>query len=159
MKVSSVLSLAEYDEWTQTCLPSKLPDLRNHDLRRRVGDSIYDYCVEPPRQRAGVHAEGNRATDLGGKNVLVSKHFYYFGNRPIQLPRHLSAIIHQTQGHKVSANDEYVQPFTRWIEGQNLTPNCLVGAPDLLDDIATRLYEHARVRRGCSIEDERVPEC
>lgn len=159
MEVSSAMSLAEYDVWARNHRPEKVPDLRNEDLRRRVGDSIYDFSSDPPNQRPGVHDKGNRETDLSGKKVLLSMNFYYFGNRPVPLPPHLQPIIHQTQGHKVNANDAHVAPFLEWLESQNFDRNCLVGAPDRLNEVAVQLSEHAKIRCGCSREDERAPIC
>jgi hypothetical protein len=159
MEVSSVMTLAEYDIWTQAYLPQKIPDVRDQDLRRRVGDSIYDFSSAPPNQRPGVHDRGNRETDLGGRNVLLSMNFHYFGSHPVPLPPHLQPIIHQTQGHKVNANDAHVVPFVQWLEDQQFERNCLVGNPDRLNEVAARLSDHANVRCGCSREDERAPIC
>lgn len=159
MEVSSVMTLAEYDEWTRNHLLEKIPDLQNQDLRRRVGDSIYNFSSGTPNQRPGVHDRGNQETDLGGKNVLLSMNFYYFGKHPVLLPPHLLPIIHQTQGHKVNANDAYVAPFLQWLEGQKLDRNCLFGTPDRLNEVAARLSDHAKIRCGCSVEDERTPVC
>ena len=159
MEVSSVMSLAEYDEWTRNHRREKIPDLQSQDLHRRVGDSIYDFSCNPANQRPSVHNEGNRETDLGGKNVLLSMNFYYFGNRPLPLPPHLQRIIHQTQGHKVNANAALVAPFLKWFKSQNFERNCLRGTPDRLGEVAALLLEHAKIRCGCSIDAEKAPLC
>jgi Putative glycolipid-binding len=57
----------EYDEWVQEYRPEKVPDPRNHDPRRWVGDAIYDFSEDPPKKRPGPHDESNRATDLGAE--------------------------------------------------------------------------------------------
>lgn len=159
MEVSSVMSLSEYDEWTRNHRPEKIPDLHSQDLRRRVGDSIYDFTCNPPNQRPSVHNEGNRETDLGGKNVLLSTNFFYFGNRPVSLPPQLHPIIHQTQGHKVNANATHVLPFLEWINSQNFDRNCLHGEPDRLGEVAALLSVHAKIRCSHSIDDEKTPTC
>lgn len=159
MEVSSVMTLAEYDEWTRNHFPEKIPDPTNQDLRRRVGDSIYSFSSETPNQIYGVHDKGNQETDLAGKNVLLSTNFYYFGNQPVALPPHLLPIVHQRPGHKVNANDAYVAPFLQWLDDQKLDRNYLFGTPDRLNEVAAQLSDHAKIRCGCSLEVERSPIC
>jgi len=156
MEVSDVKTMAEYDKWTRDTLPQKIPDVSNKDPRRRVGDSIYDYSFSPPKQREGVHVEANRKTDLAGEHVLLSTNFYYFGSQPAQLPESLRPIVHQTQGHKVKANEPYVIPFLDWLKGLRLTKNSLLGEPYMLRDVATYLAEGAGIRCQCAEEDEKI---
>ena len=66
----------------------KYPDWGNSDLRRRMGDSISS-LDHSPTVRASVHSEKERDHDLGGYNVLISDHFYYFGDRLFLLPPEL----------------------------------------------------------------------
>src|SRR5207249_2272715 len=73
--------------------------------------------------------------DLGGRNALLSKHFYYFGDHPVPLPAHLRPIMHQAQGHKSRTNAEYAAEFVEWIEGLGLKPNGLYGEPQLRREI------------------------
>jgi hypothetical protein len=129
MKVSRVLSLEDYDRWTKRTLPKKIPSLKSRDWRRKLGDSIYDYSGLRPKQRAGVHDKDNMNTDLRGKNVLVSKHFFYFGDNAKLLPFSLRAIAQQIQGHRVHKNKPYVEPFLEWLESLKLVPNRLYGKP------------------------------
>ncbi len=90
------MTLEEYDAWTTAHLPEKIPDPAEADARRRVGDSIYEWTGANPRQRTGVHLEGNIKTDLGGRNALLSMNFYYFGTAAIPLPHDLRPIVQQT---------------------------------------------------------------
>jgi hypothetical protein len=53
-----------------------VPDWSNPDPRRRVGDAIYDFSVNPPGLRPSVHSERHRAKDLGGGYALISDIFY-----------------------------------------------------------------------------------
>jgi len=160
MEVSAVMPLAEYDKWTREHCPEKIPDVNHRDLRRRVGDSIYDYSVsDPPVQRPGVHLAGNIKTDLGGKNALLSLNFYYFGRDAEPLPDDLQCIVHQTQGHKVNANDPHVDRFLSWFRKQGFERNCVRTEPDLLQEIASGLSGCAEPRRRCDEEDEKTPVC
>ncbi len=159
MEVTAVLPMAEYDAWTIDELPKKIPSIRSKDLRRKVGDSIYDFRFNPPKQRPGVHSEGNRLTDLGGKNVLLSTNFYYFGNKPLRLPQALLPIVHQTQGHKAIANDKYIDTFLEWFGKQKLKTNCLIGEPDLLRIVSQQLTACATLRCESDQQDAVCPPC
>jgi Nucleotide modification associated domain 2 len=156
MEVTKVLLMEDYDAWTKTELPEKIPDVSNRDPRRRVGDSIYDFSHDSPKQRKGVHEEGNRITDLGGKNVLLSRNIFYFGNKPEPLPPKLAPIIHQTQGHKVDVNQKYLGDFLDWLNELNLKKNSLRGEPDLLQLVAKQLTGCAKPRRLCDEDDEKA---
>jgi hypothetical protein len=136
MRVEEVVSLQEYDARASTDWPHRIPNVGSADLSERLGDCIYDFSSGRPAQRPGVHGPGNVDTDLGGKNVLVSRDFYYFGNRAIPLPDHLLPICHQTQGHKSTANAPYFERFVTWLRELNLTPGQLYGWPDLIVDWA-----------------------
>jgi hypothetical protein len=106
------------------------------DLSERLGDCIYDYSGGAPFLRPGVHGPENVDTDLGGKNVLLSRDFYYFGSRALPLPDDLLPTCHQTQGHKSKANAPYFDRFVIWLRGLNLTPGQLYGWPDFIVDWA-----------------------
>lgn len=135
MLVQEAISLAEYDRRALQDWPHRIPDIRSLDLSKRLGDCIYDYSQgEPPRQRAGVHGPGNQGTDLGGESVLISKDFYYFGNRARRLPDALFGICHQTQGHRSNSNAPYFEAFVSWIRGLNLETGQVYGWPDHIVD-------------------------
>ena len=149
MKVSSVLTMKEYDTYCKTSLHKKIPVYKTTDLRLKVGDCIYDYSTEgEPSLRASVHKEENRKTDLGGQNVLLSDHFYYFGSKPVPLPTHLLPIIQQRQGHKSTSNDPYVEPFVEWLADFKRQKNKINAAPLGLD-----LYIEEDFKNKCSKVD------
>lgn len=129
MKVTSKMTLEEYDELCQDMYPLKIPDWDSGVFERMVGDCIYDYSGRSPRLRKGVHSRANRERDLSGKNVLLSNHFYYFGERAIAVPKHLHELLHPNQGHKVKKNDHLREPFVQWIESLGHQPNILHGEP------------------------------
>src|SRR5689334_20890839 len=95
--VSATLTMPDYDALTRQTLTQKVPLWTHRDRRRRLGDSIYDFETDPPTQRLGVHGDGNRYTDLSGLQVLLSDHFYYFGDNPQPLPDDLLPIVRQGQ--------------------------------------------------------------
>jgi hypothetical protein len=130
MKVTKVLSLAEYDRYCQVHLPHKIPTRASNDWRIRMGDCIYAYgASEQPTIRPGVHGEGNRQRDLGGINVLLSDHFYYFGEAAVPLPTALLPLRQPTQGHRIIENAALVEKFEAWLQDFEL--NTLSGEPQL----------------------------
>ena len=136
MEVTRTMSMQEYDTFCRSSLRGKIPKWSSRDHRRRVGDCIYDYSRGPrPIIRPSVHGEQNRKTDLSGRKALLSEHFYYFGDRPRELPEELAAIVHQTQGHKSVANEKYAPMFVGWIEGLGVEPNRRRGKPQMQADI------------------------
>ena len=130
MKVTDIKSLSEYDTLCRRELPNKIPDVTSKDYKRRVGDCIYDFANEPEGLlRPSVHDEGNRATDLGGENSLLSDHFYYFGIKAIEIPKYLKGIMKQGRWHQSTANDPLLLPFIEWIENAGYRLNELHGDP------------------------------
>nr|HEX4313341.1 hypothetical protein [Kofleriaceae bacterium] len=124
MRVSRRMSMSDYDRHTRKHLPGKIPA-----STRDRGDSIYDFSGAEVVQRPGPHAAGNIKTDLGGKNALLSDHFYYFGDAALDLPAHLLAIAQNRQGHRVKLNEPHVGTFIEWMEGLGHAPCSILGAP------------------------------
>jgi hypothetical protein len=132
MQVTIKMTLAEYDTFCRNDAPKKIPNWRERHFKLRMGDCIYDFLEGPePKLRWSIHSEANRVRDLGGKYVLISKHFYYFGDHPIQLPLALRPIIHNTQGHKSDANQPYLDVFVNRIENSGMRINHLYGEPQM----------------------------
>jgi len=136
MRVEEAMSLVEYDRRAPTDWPHRIPNPGSADLSERLGDCIYDFSDGKPVQRPGVHGPGNVNTDLKGKNVLVSRDFYYFGSRATRLPDDLLPIRHQTQWHKSDANAPFVEKFVTWLRALKLMPGQLYGWPDFIVDWA-----------------------
>lgn len=127
MRVDETISLEEYDRRAPKEWKHRLPDPTNRSRARRRGDCIYDYAAAPwPHQRPGVHNEDNRLVDLGGKNVLISRHYTYFDVNAIELPVSLRPLVHETQGHKWKMNTPLFDDFVQWIERQ---PRGMHGEP------------------------------
>jgi hypothetical protein len=136
MKVTRKMTMKEYDEYCEKQHPEKIPEWDIDDYCRRVGDCIYDYSSGgEPVQRIGVHTEENIERDLAGKYALVSRHFYYFGDTPIELHDDLMPIVHQSQGHKSNKNAEYADKFVDWIKKGGYVINTLYGEPQLKNEI------------------------
>src|SRR5215472_13945165 len=132
MRVEEVLSLRDYDRYASSRWPHRIPNVRSADLSERLGDCIYDFSQGSPVQRPSVHGPANKDVDLRGENALISTHFYYFGSRAIQLPEELLPICHQTQGHRSTSNDPYVDRFVGWVRELKLPPGQLYGWRDFM---------------------------
>jgi Nucleotide modification associated domain 2 len=98
MPVTKKMKMEEYDQFTRSELPNKIPQMDHTDSRRCYGDSIYDFSTPIPSLRPSMHKEGNRSTNLKGKFVLLSNYFLYFGDKPVALPGTLQEIAQQQQG-------------------------------------------------------------
>lgn len=129
MRVTKKLTMEQYDAFARKYCAKKIPDWVSRDERRWLGDAIYDFSTNPPILRQSVHSEADRRRDLSGAYALISEHFFYFGDKPRQLPLRLQAIAMQRQGHRSRANDALVQPFLQWIHGLRLAPAHLYGNP------------------------------
>jgi hypothetical protein len=163
MRITEVMTLAKYNKFCSKKLPFKIPDLNALDLTKRAGDCIYFEVNGDLLQRKGVHGPTNRDVDVNGKNVLLSKHFYYFGDQPISLPTELLSIVLQGQGHRSRSNAKFVSSFIKWIlTSQQTKPykNKLKSQPKLLEVVfrGNKFSYSSKCRKKESIEDEKHPQ-
>ena len=150
MRVEEVVTLQDYDTRAQKEWPHRIPDVTSLDLATRLGDCIYyDFGGIKPRQRLSVHGKSNIDTDVGGKNVLISKEFYYFGSRAIPLPKKLHEICPVTQGHRSNKNEPFVDSFVSWLRGQKYQPGQLYGWPGHIID-----WANIEACGGCEIRSK-----
>jgi len=123
MKVSEIMSIAEYFHAPRH--KNKIPKQLAKDPKDRLGDNIYkprkghareiDDFDQVPNESHGM---GSKKRDLGGKNVLISDHFYYFGRDAIVIPNEFRPAIPRGQsgyGVETKSNAE-VDRFIRYIE-------------------------------------------
>jgi hypothetical protein len=139
MLIEKVITLREYDARSAAEWPHRIPKIHSADLSERLGDCIYDFSSGSPYQRGGVHGAQNIKRDLSGENVLISRHFYYFGSRAIEIPQELKPICPKTQGHRRALNDEHFTRFVEWVSGLPNARGQVQGWPDYIvkwDDIA-----------------------
>ncbi|WP_311775390.1 hypothetical protein [Nostoc sp. UCD120] len=93
MKVTDKMTFQEYDEFCPVYSPHKIPKWDSKIFEYRVGDCIYDYSQgEQSVLRPSVHKKSDQEADLEGVSVLMSRHFYYFGDKPIDLPAELDGL-------------------------------------------------------------------
>lgn len=63
-----------------------------------------------------------KARDLGGKNVLISKNFYYFGSSALDLPETLND-LKVGRAHKSKFSSDIISAFITFISGQTAGVN------------------------------------
>ncbi|MEI7726891.1 MAG: hypothetical protein WCK09_17410 [Bacteroidota bacterium] len=118
MKVSEVLTFDKY----YRKFPEKRPDFKNAESLYRMGDNIYkplktgDY--EQLESRHTIkNALKNKDKDLSGKFVLISDEFYYFGSKPIKIPKNLQSLI-CGRGDKCKFDDKVKKAFVKHISSK-----------------------------------------
>ena len=111
MQVEEVLTPAKY--WDDPRFAKRRPG------RTRTPDNIYrpgpeGSLLQVPNE---VHGPSAVQTDVGGRNVLVSKRYWYFGNSSPRIAPDLSHLIHRHIGHAVDINrrDDDVERLLRWL--------------------------------------------
>ncbi len=127
MQVTETMGLNDY--WKR--FPVKRPDKRAGGVKavgdniyhikarvRVVGDDIYHRDnVDNWSQERSQHSKGDKETDIGGRNALISRNFVYWGGKGKPLPRNLNGLI-PGRGHRRTANESFISPFIKWFEGQ-----------------------------------------
>ena len=157
MEVTEILTMQEYYTYCKSQLPKKIPNWQAKSYKEKVGDCIYNFSTEPIEILKSVHNEVNRKRDLNGQFTLLSDHFYYFGNKPQQLPDHLLPIVHQGQGHKSVSNQPYLHDFVDWITTQIMAKNTVYSEPNLrahLKSCEDNLDKHSSCNQNPKSLDE-----
>jgi hypothetical protein len=162
MLVDDIMSYKEYDDHCKKNLREKIPDWNSTDLKRRVGDCIYDFSSGKPELRDSVH-EGQDIIDrdFRGKNVLLSKQFVYFGSTPHPIKDSLIPIVRQGQGHKSKSNDPFLNEFINWIgnllQNENIANYLPYGFNDWKDENCAVRCTERHIQEDD--EDERIGNC
>jgi hypothetical protein len=130
MKITDVMSMQEYDKYTKEKLPIKIPDTDNKDITFHMGDSVYDFSKEEIFLRKSVHSRCTKQMDLDGKNVLLSNHFYYFGDKAIKLEKKF------TEDIDTSIDFDYLESFLLdellfYFNKNNININILYSTPNI----------------------------
>ena len=89
----------------------------------QCGDNIYFRAQNGQwRQRMSFHHHPDvkkrrkiMKHDLGGKNVLISSHFFYFGKDAIKMPLRFKRLIHRGRAHSCHFPQDLVQRFLKWL--------------------------------------------
>ena len=122
MEVEEVLPYANYHRDKR--FAAKIPDYGRREAVWRCGDNIYRPLPSGGfQQLQSMHSSGMRenpekkAHDLGGVYVLISKRFWYFGSRALELPAEL-AELKVGRAHKNRFPPHIVSAFLEFIREQ-----------------------------------------
>ena len=122
MKVKEIIQFGDY--YRDSRFAAKIPDYTKKKVVYKRGDNIYKPLPNADfQQLQSMHSnETNedpktKAHDLGGKNVLISKTFYYFGSRALDLPENLDD-LKVGRGHKSKFSPDIVSAFRTFITHQ-----------------------------------------
>ena len=112
---------------------NKIPDMRSKDIINRRGDNIYKPMGNNFQQLSSRHSNedgsenlAKKDHDLGGKYVLVSSHFHYFGRKMLELPDDLKYLV-VGRFHRCKFSEERIKKFIDFIDKQSFG---LVGLPN-----------------------------
>jgi hypothetical protein len=111
MQVEEVLSFADY--WNDKRFRNRRPSATStpDNIYRPGRDGV---LVQVPNH---VHDAKSVATDLGGKNVLLSRRYWYFGNSSPMIPTDLVHLVHTGIGHAVNKGRrrDDVNQLVKWL--------------------------------------------
>jgi len=122
MKIDEKLSFSEY--WNDTRFQNKKP-VMNGSKKQKYGDNIYLFDdmqgvfvqVDSHHSNAdGSTNQKNFRKDISGIYVLISKHFWYFGEAAPNIPEELiSSIVKRGMGCKKQVNETIINSFIDWL--------------------------------------------
>jgi hypothetical protein len=120
MKITDKIALESY--WNDSRFQYKKP-IMNGTLVTMFGDNFYHKgengtWIQEDSAHSNIDGSTNNnhlETDTGGENVLISEHFYYFGDNAPLIPQELIKICHTTQGQKIVTPDELALDCIKWI--------------------------------------------
>jgi hypothetical protein len=119
MRVDEILSYRQY--FLDERFAAKIPDWRNAQVVHKSGDNIYEPLPNGGfRQLESMHSFGaqedpvRKAHDLGGRNVLVSRTFHYFGSQAVNLPSSLDC-LKVGRAHKCRFSPASISSFLDFI--------------------------------------------
>lgn len=131
MKITTVMTMKEYDTYTKDNLPIKIPNKTSKNIEEQMGDSVYDFTQDSALLRPSVHSRCTKEMDLAGENVLLSTYFYYFGNKPKDLPKEFENIV-TLEIDFLELNLDLQTIFFVWLENQNFEKNKIYSTPHTL---------------------------
>jgi hypothetical protein len=131
MQVEEIIQFNQY--YRDSRFAAKIPDYTNGKVVYKCGDNIYKPLPNGEfQQLQSTHSNGanenpkTKAHDLGGKNVLISKTFYYFGSRGLDLPETLENLkVGRAQKSRFSSDimTTFINFISRQKAGVNAPPN------------------------------------
>jgi hypothetical protein len=119
MQVEEILPYRNY--FLDSRFKAKIPDSSTDKIIYKRGDNIYKPLPNGDfQQLQSMHSNGTnenvarKTHDLGGKKVLISKTYFYFGSMPLDLPESLS-VLKCGRGHKNRFFPDIISAFITFI--------------------------------------------
>lgn len=134
MKVEEKLPVEQY--WDDPRFQYKKV-VENGSPQQLYGDNIYHIVNGEWIQENSAHSkdngithEGHLITDVGGKHILISQNFYYFGRNAVDIPNEFrGAICTDARDWEYIKTENQVEHFIQWIERQGYIKGRLYGDP------------------------------
>jgi hypothetical protein len=121
MQIEEILTHEAY--YRDSRFTAKIPAHSTGRIVHKCGDNIYKPLPDGGfQQLRSMHSNGEdedpqaKDYDLGGKNVLISRTFYYFGSHSPRLPGALLA-LQGGRGHKNRFSDPVISEFMQFLAG------------------------------------------
>ena len=121
MCINHKISFNEY--WNHPNYQCKKP-IMNGSLKQMYGDNIYSYDeVKNEWNQVNSHHSlddgkinyDNLKMDTGGKFVLISEDYFYFGINHIEMPKDIKDKVTVLRNHKIIENDCGIK-FVKWLK-------------------------------------------
>ncbi|WP_226805512.1 Nmad2 family putative nucleotide modification protein [Agriterribacter humi] len=120
MQVQEIVTFDEY--WSDKRFDYKKPVL-NGSLVQMYGDNFYHTdkttgeWIQEESAHSVVDKEAHLETDTNGKNVLISKRFWYMGDKAKKIPDHLIKICNKGRNMKYRTIDNKLgNEFILWMK-------------------------------------------
>ena len=112
----------------------KKPKWSSSDGKLKCGDNIYKPLPDGRYQQlASWHSDPDggenskrKKKDLRGQFVLVSNEYYYFGSKPLPLPRNLNGLV-VGRGHRSNFSTKTIEELIRFVSKHSPGCNSLPG--------------------------------
>ncbi len=157
-QIAAVIPIDEYGKSRKYI--DKRPSSRS-PWWRKCGDNIYVKVKGRWKHRSNPHHDRDAmARDVSGKNVLICKSFWYFGDAAVTLPSELHELIKKGPGHKRFRDVVLLQRFLDWLRsmpnGRHGRPFTAPDTPTLRNGWRTACDSKKRVTRaakGCHVQE------
>ncbi len=136
MRVDETMTFNTY--WNDPRFQYKKP-VMNGSKKQKYGDNIYyfDEAKDKFIQINSHHSHGdgsinelNYTRDINGENVLVSEHFWYFGEYPPQIPGELvEDIVKAGRSYRKVTDNNVIENFITWLSSTHTSG--FIGVPFL----------------------------
>ncbi len=106
-----------FQEYNEDRRFQKKKPKKHTDLRYTRGDNIYYRDQKGVwKQRPSRHNEKHMERDLGGKRVLISRCYWYFGRNAPKIPKRFRDLVFTGRNYKCNFSEKLGLNFVAWLE-------------------------------------------